>query len=97
MYFVTFFGFLLFLTYTLLKPSWGRALLLIIFGIMIAFIGISRIYEGQHWATDVIASYLLGSVWLTATVWIYRWGKPRYFVTQPVAKEVGRDKATPEL
>jgi hypothetical protein len=35
----------------------------------------------------VIAAYLLGSVWLALSVMIYRRGKPRLFVNQPVAKE----------
>lgn len=87
LYFTAFFGFLLFLVYTLLKPSWWRSLLLIILGAMVALIGLSRIYEGHHWASDVIAAYLLGSVWLSLSILVYRWGKPRFFVNQPVAKE----------
>jgi membrane-associated phospholipid phosphatase len=76
LYFTAFFGFSAFLVYTLLKHSWWRTLLMIILGGMIALIGLSRIYEGQHWASDVLAAYLLGSVWLTLSVYIYRWGKP---------------------
>ena len=76
LYFTSFFGFLVFLAYTLLKHSWWRTLLLVILGGMVAFIGLSRIYEGQHWASDVLAAYLLGSVWLTLSVYVYRWGKP---------------------
>lgn len=87
LFFTTFFGFLLFLAYTLLKHSWWRTLLLVILVGMVALIGPSRIYVGQHWASDVVASYLLGSVWLALSVLIYRWGKPRFFVNQPVAKE----------
>jgi len=87
LYYTTFFGFLLFLTYTLPKPAWWRTLLLIVLSLMIALIGVSRIYEGQHWASDVLGAYLLGSIWLSASILIYRWGKPRYFVNQPTAKE----------
>jgi len=87
LFFTTFFGFLLFLAYTLLKPAWWRILLLVILAGMVALIGPSRIYEGQHWASDVIGAYLLGSVWLALSILIYRWGKPRFFVNQPVAKE----------
>jgi len=87
LFFTTFFGFLLFLAYTLLKPTWWRVLVLIILVGVVALIGPSRIYEGQHWASDVIAAYLLGSVWLALSVLIYRRGKTRFFVDQPVAKE----------
>jgi membrane-associated phospholipid phosphatase len=87
LYFTTFVGFLLFLSFTLLKHSWWRTSLLIILGGMVALIGLSRIYEGQHWASDVIAAYLLGSVWLGLSILIYRWGKPHFFVNQPIAKE----------
>jgi membrane-associated phospholipid phosphatase len=47
---------------------------------MVALIGVSRIYEGQHWASDVLAAYLLGGVWLAMSVYVYRRGKPRWFV-----------------
>lgn len=87
LYFTTFFGFLLFLTYTLVKPVWWRTLILIVLGALVALIGVSRIYEGQHWASDVLAAYLLSSIWLSLSILVYRWGKPRYFVNQPVAKE----------
>ncbi len=87
LYFTTFFGFMLFLAYTLAKPSWWRTLILIILGAMVALIGISRIYEGQHWASDVLAAYLLGTIWLSGAILIYRWGKPRFFANQPVAQE----------
>jgi undecaprenyl-diphosphatase len=79
LYFTTFVGFFLFLAYTLLKHSWWRTLLIIVLAAMIALIGPSRIYEGQHWASDVTGAYLLGSVWLSLTIFVYRWGKPRFF------------------
>jgi membrane-associated phospholipid phosphatase len=87
LYFTTFIGFLLFLTYTLLKHSWWRFLLLIILGSTVFLIGPARIYAGQHWASDVIAAYLLGTVWLSLSILLYRWGKPRFFANQSTAKE----------
>jgi membrane-associated phospholipid phosphatase len=87
LFFTVFFGFLIFLAYTLFKHSWWRTLMLVILSAMVALIGLSRVYLGQHWASDVVAAYLLGSVWLTLTIVVYRWGKPRFFVDQPVAKE----------
>lgn len=87
LFYVSLGGFLWFLCYTLLKPSWRRTLALCAFGLTIALVGVSRVYLGQHWASDVIGAYLLGSIWLALTIAVYRWGKPRFFVTQPVAAE----------
>ncbi len=86
MYFTGFFGFLFFLSFTLLKPSWPRTFLMVVFGLLVALVGISRIYEGEHWASDVLGAYLLGALALVAIIQLYRWGKPRFFVKQPVAK-----------
>ena len=87
MYYVGFFGFLWFLAYTLLKRSWLRTLLLVLLGSLIVLVGMSRIYLGQHWASDVLGAYLLGSLCLVVVLELYRWGKKRFFVHQPVAPE----------
>jgi membrane-associated phospholipid phosphatase len=88
LFYVCFVGFLWFLSYTLLKPSWRRTVALWILGAAVALAGLSRIYLGEHWPSDVLGAYLLGSIWLAITVAVYRWGKTRYFVTQPVAPPV---------
>jgi membrane-associated phospholipid phosphatase len=84
MYYVCFFGFIGFLAYSLLKPSLKRSLLLAFVGSLIVLVGFSRIYLGEHWASDVLGSYLLGSLTLVAIIQIYVWGKTRFFVHQPV-------------
>jgi undecaprenyl-diphosphatase len=87
MFYVGFYGFLWFLVYTLLKRSWSRTLLLVFLGSLIALVGLSRIYLGQHWPSDVLGAYLLGGLTLVAIIQFYRWGKKRFFVHQPVAPE----------
>lgn len=77
LFFTTLFGFLLYLAYMLLKHSWWRTLLLVLLLGLVGMIGPSRIYVGQHWASDVVAAYLLGSVWLALSVLVYRWGARR--------------------
>jgi len=57
----------------------------VLFGILIALVGVSRIYVGEHWASDVLGAYLLGSVTLVAIIQFYIWGKTRFFVHQPAA------------
>jgi undecaprenyl-diphosphatase len=85
--YTAFIGFLWFLIYTLAPHSLRRTLGLFVLGGMVALIGVSRVYLGEHWPSDVLAAYLLGSVWLALTIYAYRWGKPRFFATQPVAPE----------
>ncbi len=86
MFYVVFFGFLFFLAFALLKHSWKRTLILVVLGLFMILVGPSRIYEGEHWASDVAGAYLLGSLTLVANIAFYRWGKSRFFVarTQPV-------------
>jgi membrane-associated phospholipid phosphatase len=85
MFYLGFFGFIGFLAFSLLKPSFKRSLILALIGSLVLLIGISRIYLGEHWASDVLGSYLLGSLTLVATIQVYLWGKTRFFVHQPVA------------
>jgi membrane-associated phospholipid phosphatase len=85
MFYFGFFGFIWFLAFTLMKKSIKRSILLGFFGSLIVLVGISRIYQGQHWASDVVGAYLLGSLTLVAIIEFYIWGKKRFFVHQPVA------------
>ncbi len=84
MFYIGFYGFMGFLVFSLLKPSLKRSFLLVFFGGLVVLVGASRIYLGQHWASDVLGAYLLGSLTLEAYIQIYLWGKTRFFVHQPV-------------
>jgi undecaprenyl-diphosphatase len=87
MYYLSFFGFVWFLAFTLLKPSPVRTTLLIFFGILIALVGVSRVFLGEHWASDVLGSYLLGSLTLVVIIRFYLWGKKRFFIRQPADRQ----------
>jgi len=62
-----------------------QLVLLVIFGSLVLTIGASRIYLGEHWASDVVGAYLLGSLVLIGVIQFYHWGKTRFFIHQPVA------------
>lgn len=78
--YVPLFGFLAFLSYTIIQRSWQRTLALWASLTAIALVGPSRIHTGEHWPSDVLGGYLFGSLWLWLTVKLYRLGKPRWFV-----------------
>jgi undecaprenyl-diphosphatase len=64
--FYGFIGYLLWLNLkNKLKPSWYVVFLTIV---LILAIGISRIYLGVHFASDVIAGYAAGGVWAIACI-----------------------------
>jgi membrane-associated phospholipid phosphatase len=71
-FFITFFGFLFFLAYVLLKRRLLRRLCFVVFGLLIALIGVSRIYMGAHWPSDVAGAYLVGGAWLMLMIEVYR-------------------------
>ena len=85
MFYTILFGFSSYLQFTLLKASIWRRIILGVFGIFILLVGISRIYLGQHWASDVLGAYLLGSLILVGVILLYQWGKTRFFIHQPSA------------
>jgi membrane-associated phospholipid phosphatase len=66
------YGFLAYLAHTLIRPVALRRALVGLFGGLLALVGPSRIYQGHHWPTDVIASYLLGTSYLIGVTTLYR-------------------------
>jgi undecaprenyl-diphosphatase len=66
-------GFLFFLTYAARRPGPRLVVLRIVLGLLVVLMGVSRLLEGEHWPSDVLAGYLLGAFWLVAGVHAYRW------------------------
>jgi undecaprenyl-diphosphatase len=66
------YGFLGSCLHTLPLPVWLRRPLVVALCALLALVGPSRIYQGHHWPTDVLASYLLGTSYLIGLTGLYR-------------------------
>jgi membrane-associated phospholipid phosphatase len=85
MFFVGLYGFLLFLTLTRLKKSWLQQVIASVFVILIVGIGLSRIYVGAHWFSDVLGAYMIGGLWMAVIIQSYN----RLITTQKLAEDRG--------
>ncbi len=72
MSYVAFWGLLFSLGIILFKGNhWWRTALLIISALFVVLVGPSRIYLGDHWASDVLGAYLFSGILLGISLWIY--------------------------
>jgi len=71
LFFVVFFGFVGFLAWKFLA-GWKRWITVSICATLIVLIGPSRIYLGEHWVSDVIGSYIIGTFWLIILILLYQ-------------------------
>jgi len=77
-FYVCYFGFLFFVAYALLpERTPARRIALSFCVLMIALVGLSRVYLGAHWPSDTIGAYFLGGLWLAFSLYMYRRWKER--------------------
>lgn len=61
---IAFYGFLIYLTYKYVENTALKIFLIIIQTALILGIGLSRVYLGVHFPTDVAAGFIAGFIWL---------------------------------
>lgn len=71
------FGVLAAVTTTRLRQSWLRAVLWGVAAALVVLIGLSRIYLGVHYPSDVIAGYLAAGIWISTIALVDRWWRRR--------------------
>lgn len=73
------YGVLTFLLWRHISTRFGRTILIILSVFMILAIGISRIYLGVHYPSDIIAGYFISAFWLTFAIGFYQRYKERQY------------------
>ena len=71
MYYVNFYGLLIYLLATNWRSSKLRNTLIAICTGLISTIGPSRVYLGAHWPSDVMAGYVYGGLWFSGLMALY--------------------------
>lgn len=66
------FGSLIYLIYQTIQNLWIKIGLISLASIMILMIGISRIYLGVHYPSDILGGYLLALTWLYLTLPLFK-------------------------
>lgn len=64
----TFYGLLIYIVWINVRNLWMRWILMVCLGFVIFLIGSSRIYLRYHYATDVLAGFCLGLMWLVISI-----------------------------
>lgn len=83
-YATTFYGLLLAFSFSLdVKPRWTLRLAQLLFVAMILIMGLSRIYLGVHWLSDILGAYVVGSLYVVGAV---LWRDSRYSLNRMWSK-----------
>lgn len=69
---MVFYGFLIYLVSEFVKNKKVKYVLTILFSILIVLIGLSRVYLGVHYITDILGGFTLGLIFLILYISIYK-------------------------
>ena len=69
---ITFYGLLIYIVWHSIKNTWVKWSLIVLLILLINFIGVSRVYLRVHYASDVLAGFCVGLMWLLLSLWILK-------------------------
>jgi len=93
---VTFYGLIIYMIFKNVKNNGLKWSLITLLILLIMIIGLSRVYLRVHYASDVIAGYCIGFLWLVFAVWllnkIEKYSRQKFdrIVEQPTLATQGR-------
>ncbi len=68
---MAFYGFLVYVCYKMRINKWLKSLFMFIFIFLILAIGISRIYLGVHFPSDIAGGYIAGFIWVIFSIILF--------------------------
>jgi undecaprenyl-diphosphatase len=71
------YGVVAYLIWRHIRNRLGRAIFLLFSAAMIAAIGVSRIYLGVHYPSDVLGGYMASGFWLAISIWFFQRNQER--------------------
>jgi undecaprenyl-diphosphatase len=66
------YGVVAYLIWRHIRTRWGRGIFLLFSAVMIVAIGVSRIYLGVHYPSDVLGGYMASGFWLALSIWFFQ-------------------------
>jgi undecaprenyl-diphosphatase len=65
-------GVIVYLLLRRVESAWARAATVVIGSVFVVTMGLSRVFLGHHWLTDVVAGWALGLAWVATVVTAHR-------------------------
>jgi undecaprenyl-diphosphatase len=91
---MTFFGLLIFIVWDKVENKTLKWSLSILLTLIILAIGFSRVYLRVHYASDVLAGFALGLIWLVISLWVI--GRLERYTRKEIAPTVSKNPDFPE-
>lgn len=85
---VAFYGLLIYLVWHNISNKIVRWILILMLLVLILIIGLSRIYLRVHYASDVLAGFAMGIIWLVLSIWVVR--RIERYTSKEIAPVVGQ-------
>jgi undecaprenyl-diphosphatase len=78
----SFYSIMAFLLWRHVQGRIGRMAVILASSFMILSIGVSRVYLGVHYPSDIVGGFLASSLWVAAVIWLFQRYKDRQFYVQ---------------